>query len=169
MDFSEAALYRHFANKDALLAALMDRLAHERLLEPVRRIAADESRPAAERLQAVLDHQLSTLAELEGVPLLFLAEALAAGDEALLARARGIFGEMTAIFGGLLAELPRSADAPPPRALAFALFGLAAATALRFRLAGDRSEHPEVEPLLGLAHFITERLTMPAGAGEGEQ
>jgi AcrR family transcriptional regulator len=161
--FSEAALYRHFANKGALLAAIMDRLAEERLLTPVRRIAQDEERSAGERLRAVLEHQLTTLAELEGVPILFLAEALAAGDEELLARGRRVFGEMTEVFESLIRRLPARDGSPPPQALAFALFGLAAATALRFRLAADPSEHPDPAALVELAHFITRRLT---GSGE---
>jgi len=165
--FSEAALYRHFANKEALLAALMEHLAEERLLGPVRRIAADDSREPGERLQAALDHQLTTLAELEGLPLLFVAEALAVGDEALLAHGRAVFGEMTALFESLIQRLPAADDAPPPRALAFALFGLAAATALRFRLAADPSQHPDPEEMVALAHFITRRLTH-AGGGAGE-
>ena len=158
MGFSEAALYRHFSSKDDLLAALIGRLAGERLLGPVRAIAADEGRTPRQRLQALVDHQLSTLVDLEGVPLLFLAEALASGDERLLARARWVTGSLMEIASGLIRQLPADPRRPPPEALALTLFGLAAATAMRFRLAADPSEHPEPEAVRRLARFVLQRL-----------
>lgn len=177
MGFSEAALYRHFASKEELLVLLVGRMAEGRLLGPIRAIATDAERPPRERLEAVLAHQLSMLAELEGVPLLFLAEALASEDDRLLARARWVTGSMVAVLASLIAEAletealeaeetDRSGEpgpGPTPRDLAFTLFGLAVGSALRFRLASDPREHPEGERLVRLARFVVRRLL-----GEGE-
>lgn len=161
--FSEAALYRHFSDKQDLLVALVGRLAEQRLLGPMRKIAGDESRPVRERIEAIVELQLTNLVDLEGVPLLFLAEALATQDERLLARARWVIGSQGAIVSALLARLPREPDAPPPEALVLPLFGLGAGTALRFRLAAGPSEHPDLDSVLGLARYVLRRLL-----GDGE-
>jgi AcrR family transcriptional regulator len=163
MGFSEAALYRHFASKEELLIALLGRLAEQRLLGPIRRIAADQERPPGERLEAIVDHQLTTLAELEGVPILFVAEALATGDQRLLERARGVLGEVIATLGSLVRQLPSEPGAPPAEALVFALFGLGAGTALRFRLARDAAEQPDPAALRRLGRQVVRRLVGPAG------
>lgn len=168
MGFSEAALYRHFSSKEDLLVALVDRLAEQRLLGPMRRTAADESRPVRARVQAIVEHQLNNLVDLEGVPLLFLAEALATEDERLLARARWIVHSQTAIVGSLLARLPRPAGAPPPETLVLGLFGLGAGTAMRFRLAGDPSEHPDRDSVLQLARYVLGRLLGAPEEGDAE-
>src|SRR6185503_12705192 len=52
--FTEAALYRHFHNKQALLLAMVARVSEERLLGPLRAIATDRERTARERLAAVV-------------------------------------------------------------------------------------------------------------------
>jgi TetR/AcrR family transcriptional regulator len=163
LQLSEAALYRHFASKEELLIALLGRLAEQRLLGPIRRIAADQERPPGERLEAIVDHQLTTLAELEGVPILFVAEALATGDQRLLERARGVLGEVIATLGSLVRQLPSEPGAPPAEALVFALFGLGAGTALRFRLARDAAEQPDPAALRRLGRQVVRRLVGPAG------
>ena len=141
--FTEAALYRHFPNKQALLLHLVDRLSRERLLGPLRAIAAGE-RPAAERLEAALAHHVATVLALDGLPILVLAEAAAAGDEALLARFRAVSGELAALYERLLREAGPPPGAPDPRAQAVALFGLVAGAALHQRLVGD----PAVQAVL---------------------
>jgi AcrR family transcriptional regulator len=158
--FTEAALYRHFPNKQALLLRMVERLSSERLLGPLRVIAADTARPAAERLEAAVAHHVRTVLAVNGLPVLILAEAAAAGDEALLERFRAITGEVAGLFERLLREAGTPAGAPDPRAQAIALFGLAAAAALHHRLVGDaaveavlREEMPRhlVRRLLGEA------------------
>jgi AcrR family transcriptional regulator len=142
--FTEAALYRHFPNKQALLLHMIERLSEERLLGPLRAIAGATSRPAAERLEAVLQHHVATVLAVDGLPILVLAEAAAAGDEALLARFRAVAGELADILGRLLREAGVGEGAPELRARAVALFGLVAGAALHRRLFGD----PEVERAL---------------------
>ena len=156
--FTEAALYRHFHNKQALLLAMVERVSEERLLAPLRAIAADRERTARQRLAAVVRHHVATILALEGLPVLILAEAAAAGDEALLARFRTIVGELRAIYGGLLVE----AGAPPQpsvEALGVVLIGIGAATALQYRLGASRAVQREVRD--ELPAFVVERLLGP--------
>lgn len=163
MGFSEAALYRHFSSKEELLVSLVGRLAEERLLGPIRRIAEDESRPVRERVRAILEHQIDNLLQLQGVPMLFLAEALASEDEGLLARARWVVGSLTGVLASLLRRIPGEPGDPPPESLVPLLFGLGAGTALRFRLAADPSEHPDPEAVHRVVRFALDRLLAPTG------
>lgn len=135
--FSEAALYRHFPSKEALLLTMARRLSEGRLLAPIRALAADRTRPAAERLEAIVAHHVRTVLELDGLPILLLAEAAAAGDEELLAVFRGVLDELFALMRGVLGEVPGATGSPDPRLLALALLGAPAATAIRHRLAPD--------------------------------
>lgn len=141
--FSEAALYRHFSNKDDILAALMAHLSETRLLGPMRELAADESLPRRERAERMYDHQLSTMLELDGVPMLFLAEALAAGDEGLLDQARTMAHNLFAVFHEVLGDEGELSATD----LTSVLLGYVMATALRLRLGeqvlGDEPVEPE--------------------------
>src|ERR1044072_4677907 len=113
------------------------------------------------KLAAVIRDRVSPILALEGLPVLILAEAAAAGDEALLARFRTVVGELRAIYGGLLAE----AGAPPvpsAEALGVVLIGIGAATALQYRLAASRTLHREVRA--HLPAFVVERLLGPEPA-----
>src|SRR5687768_6234775 len=154
--FTEAALYRHFPNKQALLLRMVERLSSERLLGPLRAIAADAVRPAAARLEAAVEHHVRTVLAVDGLPVLILAEAAAAGDEVLLDRFRAITGEVAALFERLLREAGPPVGSPDPRAQAIALFGLAAAAALHHRLVGD----PAIEAVLReeMPRYLVRRL-----------
>ena len=159
--FTEAALYRHFHDKQALLLAMVERLSVERLLGPIRTIAADEGRTPRERVAAIVHHHVSTILALEGLPVLVLAEAAASGDEALLARFRAIAGEVRAILGKLIAAARGGEpdDEPSAAALGFVLFGIGAATALQHRLGAPRAVEREVRD--ELPRFVVERLLGP--------
>ena len=134
--FTEAALYRHFASKQELLKALMGTLG-ERLLVPVRRIAAEVDRPAAERLKAILHHHVKIVLDSAGLPILIVAEAVASRDEAMLARIRITLSEYLGILEDLLDELPGRAHRPVPRTLGLLMLGVPAASALRLRVLPD--------------------------------
>lgn len=157
--FSEAALYRHYPSKESLLVALMERL-RGRLMEPIREIARDRGRPPAERLTASLRQHVKLVLEVEGLPILLLAEAAASGNEALLEQMRGQIGEYLDLLESLIEELPAETGTPSPRELAMLLVGLPAVTALFYRLRldpglGERSQE--------LASFLVERLTARRG------
>ena len=143
--FSEAALYRHFPNKQALLLAMIERLSEERLLAPLRALAADPGRPPRERLTALIEHHVRTVLAVDGLPVLVLAEAAAAGDEALLARFRAIVTETLDLLEDLLAGAPAAPGRPSPRPLGLALFGVAAAAAFHHRLFADAAIEDELQ------------------------
>jgi AcrR family transcriptional regulator len=158
--FTEAALYRHFADKEALLLAMIERLSEERLLTPIRALAADGSRTARQRIVAIVRHHVTTVLALEGLPVLVLAEAAAAGDEPLIDRFRAITGEVRAILTGLIAEARGGGEqAPTAGAVALTLFGIGAAAALQHRLAGNRALEREAREQL--PDFVVERLLGP--------
>jgi AcrR family transcriptional regulator len=166
--FTEAALYRHFPHKQALLLAMIERLSEERLLGPIRALAADPALTARERLAAVVRHHVRTVLQVDGLPVLILAEAAAAGDEPLLRRFRAVTGELMAVVEGLLAEAGTGgADVPSPRALALAFFGLAAAAALHHRLDGNRALEREASERLPA--FFVERLLGPERPRRGRR
>jgi AcrR family transcriptional regulator len=133
MGFSEAALYRHFPSKSDLLVALVQRMGGQ-LLEPVRKLAADPARSLEERLEAILRHHVRLIVEVEGLPMLLLAEAAAAGDEALLGQMRKVVGELMAIEEELLCALPPERLPAAPKDLVLLLFGLPAAIAFRLKV-----------------------------------
>jgi TetR/AcrR family transcriptional regulator len=144
MGFSEAALYRHFPNKQALLLAMIDRLSQERLLTPLREIAGRVDQPAATRLAAFVRHHVTNILAIDGLPVLILAEAAAANDEVLLARFRSIVGEVLSLIEGMVGEVPAEADRPSARAIGIALFGLSATAALHRRLFPGAAVEDEV-------------------------
>lgn len=157
--FSEAALYRHYPSKESLLVALMERV-RGRLMEPIREIARDRSRPPRERLTAILRQHVKLVLEVEGLPILLVAEAAASGNEALLEQMRQQIGEYLDLLESLIEELPPRPGRPTSQELAMLLVGLPAVTAIFYRLGSD--------PALGtrsqeLASFLVERLT-----GHGE-
>ncbi len=131
--FTEAALYRHFASKQSLLLALMDR-AEKRLLGPIWQLAENEELPVETRLEAILRHHARMVVATEGLPVLLLAEATASGDDVLLARIRSTFDEYTQVIERLLARLPPRDDRPTAAQLTLLLIGLPAATAIHLRL-----------------------------------
>lgn len=131
--FTEAALYRHFPSKGALLLALMGRI-ESRFLPAVRAIAEDEERPLRERLAEVVRFHVRMVLAIDGLPMLLLAEAAATGDEALQERIRETAGGYLRVLEGLLARLPLAVT---PREASLVLLGLSAASAIRHRVLPD--------------------------------
>ena len=137
--FSEAAIYRHFATRQALLLGLVDRL-EAQLLVPIRAIAAKDELPPAVRLQQVVQHHLSVVLERHSLPIPLLAEASAAGDPALLSRMRGIMRRYVGILTRLAKDAARSGHLSSdidPGVLAVWLLGGPAAMAIEHRLRLD--------------------------------
>lgn len=155
--FTEAALYRHFPSKQALLVALMGWI-EQRFLPEAESIAANRDRPARERLLDVVGLHVRTVLEIDGLPILLLAEASSTSDRALQERIRGTVGGYLAVLEDLLAEVPEpQRHDRTPGELALVLLGLSAATAIRHRLLPDpRLERTAAEDLPAL---LVDRLT----------
>lgn len=131
--FTEAALYRHFPSKSALLQALMGRI-ESRFLPAVRAIAEDEERPLPERLVEVVRFHVRMVLAIDGLPILLLAEAAATGDQALQEKIRSTAGGYVQVLEDLLARLPLAVT---PREASLVLLGLSAASAIRNRVIPD--------------------------------
>ena len=139
--FTEAALYRHFPSKQALILGMMDRL-ETMLLGPVRKIAEDTALDVPARLQRIVHHHTAIVRENRGLPILLLAEASASRDEVLLTRMRSILQAYLAILEHLIAEGQARGEVvhgPEADCLAMLLLGAPAALAIRHRLEPDET------------------------------
>jgi len=148
--FTEAALYRHFGSKKALVLGLMDRL-ELMLIEPIRAMAREGGATVAARLESIVRHHTSLVREQNSLPILLLAEASVSEDPQLLGRMRSIFHEYLSILEGLLregqsrGEIARDANAD---CLALVLLGAPAALAIRHRLLPDDKAEDRFEGTL---------------------
>jgi len=145
--FSEAAIYRHFPTKEALLLALMDRL-EAQLLHPIRAIADAADVPPAVRLQQIVQHHLSLFLMRHSLPIQLLAEASAAGGPMLMARMRAILRGYLDILVRLSKEAMSSGGLAldvDPGVLAIWLLGGPAAMAIENRLRLDPALERRIE------------------------
>ena len=133
---SDAALYRHFPTKQALLEGVMDRVG-ALVVEPVRALARDPELTPEERLERALMHHVEVILDTDGLPILLLVEASASGEEAILERLGGVVRRYLDLLEQLCAALPRSADRPSAADLALLCMGIPAAVAIRHRLMPD--------------------------------
>ncbi len=164
--FSEAALYRHFPTKQALILGLMDRL-EEMLVRPAREIAADGDLPIVQRLEKILLGHVRLIREQNSLPILLLAEASASDDPELLGRMRSIFHGYVSILEGLLREgqaREEIHDVVEADCLALALLGAPAALAIRHRLLPDARAEDRFENTL--LPFLLHALSTTQGRTE---
>jgi AcrR family transcriptional regulator len=134
--FTEAAAYRYFPTKQALVVGIMKRL-RAMFLDVVHRIADDESLAPATRLERIVRHHVDFIVRTNGLPVLFLAEAAAGCDRRVVGRLRGITDEYLDVLEALVARAAPPRSPVRPREKALLLFGIAAVTAVRLRL-GER-------------------------------
>ncbi len=161
--FSEAALFRHFSNKQTLVLGLMDRL-EDMLVQPMRAIAGDASLGSAGRLEAMVRHHTTLVLTYNSLPILLFAEAAASGDDVLLARMRSIAHAYLSLLEGVIREGQSSGELTPepaPEGAALMLMGAPAALAIRHRLLPDRRTESLVED--NLIPFIVGALKAPGG------
>lgn len=166
--FSEAALYRHYTSKQALLQSVAKRIASS-ILEPVEGIAAKNELSPRERLELILTHQTRTILAVQGLPILLLAEGSTSGDEELLKTLGQAVDRFVAILGALVEEARESGasgELPTAAEIAHLLFGLGTATAIRHRL--HANEELEKAAVTRLPAFLVDRLVGPAPPGREE-
>ena len=156
MGFTEPALYRYYPTKQALVLGLLDRL-ESMLLPRIHAAAADGTVPPVERLERMVSHHAGLIIDTNGLPFLLLAEASAAGDEAVIRRMSRIASGLLESLEGVLAELPAVPGEPPPRTLVLPLLGFAAALAIQRRLVPEKSLTRE--DALALIPLLVRRIT----------
>ncbi len=148
--FTEAAVYRHFPSKRALLAGLIRRL-DGILLEPIRALAEDHGRSPRKRLEEALAHHERIILETDSLPILLLAEVVATGDAELVGGMRRVLSGYLALLAGMIRQAREregvEGDLPPDMANLL-LLGLPAALAIRHRLLPE--EDPEPQTLAAL-------------------
>jgi AcrR family transcriptional regulator len=148
--FTEAALYRHFPSKRALVLGLIDRL-ELMLIQPIREIAGDGASVVSERLATIIRHHTELVREHNSLPILLLAQASVSEDPELLGRMRSIFHEYMSILEGLVREGQARAElvpGPDPDCIALMLLGAPTALAIRHRLLPDRRAEDRFEERL---------------------
>ena len=136
--FTEPALYRHYAGKSALLAAMIERLSG-RLLPTMAAIAEDRQVAPADRLLAMVRHHVALLR--------------------LIGAVGGVMRRYIGLLGGVLGELGLDTGVSPERQ-AILFLGLPAAIGIQMRAFPDMAlSDDETERLV--AHYVRS-LTAPA-------
>lgn len=79
--FSEAAIYRHFKNKNEVLSFLMNTIMDEMLHELINGVAENPNN--LNTIDAVLKHQLSGIEQRRGISFQIIAEIISLGDKKL--------------------------------------------------------------------------------------
>ncbi|HWM94173.1 MAG TPA: TetR/AcrR family transcriptional regulator [Thermoanaerobaculia bacterium] len=153
--FTEPAIYRHFPNKQALLLGVAGRL-RGMFLGPVRAISEEPGTSPFEKIERIVAHHIGLIVDLDGIPVLLLAEATASGDGPLAEKMVEISGTYLQIVAKLAGEMPLPEGSPPANIVVLPLMGLAAAVALQRRLLADR--RISREQALELARFVVRRL-----------
>jgi AcrR family transcriptional regulator len=156
--FTEPAIYRHFPNKQALLAGVAGRLSRL-FLGPVRAIAEETDKPPLDRIERIVGHHIGLIVDLDGIPILLLAEATAAQEGALGQKMAEIAGTYLEIVERLAREIPRPPGSPPADVAVLPVLGLAAAVALERRMLSER--RLTREKALELARYVVRRLLGP--------
>jgi len=138
LGLTEAAIYRHFPCKKALLAALYA-FVKAGLLARIAPVIASETSPK-KRIRALLSATLRYLFENKGVTIVLLAEAIYQHDEEINCAMRDLFTGYTALAETLIQAGVLGGFFDPgvdPRLAATALAGLVQASITRQLLTGE--------------------------------
>ena len=138
MQLTQGALFRHFANKDAILLAVMEWVAQQ-LLARIDAAAQAAGTPCA-ALQAVFLAHVDFVAQYPGVPRIIFSELQRAGDTPPKQRVQELVGQYGARLHQLLQQaqaqgaLPAALDVP---AAATLLLGTVQGLVMQSLITGD--------------------------------
>lgn len=108
---TQGAVFRHFANKEAIWLAAID-FAHQDLLARLRAAAGTQPQPIA-ALRAVLLAHVDFVVEQPGVPRVIFQELQHAHDTPLKARVRQLMQDYRALIIGLLQQAQAAGQLAP--------------------------------------------------------
>jgi AcrR family transcriptional regulator len=139
---TEAAIYRYFPTKDDLLLAIHSHF-RDSFLVPLLRIAKQEELSPRDRLEAICQLNLKEHQRLKGMPILYLAEMIATGDEGILNVLQPVIREYHEMLAGLLDQAAGEGLSVQARELSILVMGIPAAFSLycRFLEADDLASH----------------------------
>ena len=151
--FTEAAIYRHFANKRELVLALVNLLG-TRLLTGMREIVADPTLSPAQRIERMVRYHVALMLETRGVPFTLVAEGVAGDDRELVERFGRVMGDYRALLVEQLAALKGPVPPSVPDDLRSVLFlGLPAALGILTRAhPGFDPSKPQIDSLV--AYYV---------------
>ncbi len=163
--FTEAAIYRHFPNKRALIFGLISFLG-ERLLSGLGSLADDRSKPPAERIERMVRHHVSILQSTNGLPILLVAEGLSTGDQELITRLGQVMERYRNFLSGALGEM--NLDLPvSPNLYSILFLGLPVALAIQLRAHPERDVSKRDMDTL-VRHYVR-ALTAPANPDDSQE
>jgi AcrR family transcriptional regulator len=163
--FTEAAIYRHFANKRELVLALVD-LMGTRLLAGMRGIVSRPDLSPTERIERMVRFHVEMMLATRGVPFTFIAEGVAGGDRELVDRFGRIIGTYRALLVDQIAQLGGPTTVPDDlRSVLF--LGLPAALGILSRTAS--SFEPGASEIDALVRFYVRALTSPVSPDQEMQ
>ncbi len=157
--FSEAAIYRHFENKQALLLGLMDML-EEMLVLPLEELARDASVPVRDRLLAIARLHARLILEHNSLPLLLLVQSSAPRDPVMINRMQRCLKRYLGVIEALIRQGQKAGQVTTDiRAdcMALMIMGASSALAIRHRLVPEPAFEKRVQEQL--LPFMVEGLT----------
>ncbi len=128
----EPSAYRYFPDKSKLLIGIIESMKNV-LLAPIRKIEASVADPAV-RLEKIVTHHLNTVLQLDGLPMVFMAEIAATKKLNLTRHIKLLFEEYQGMLESTIRELNPGIPSSSVGEYSTLLIGMSASLAIQLRL-----------------------------------